>query len=277
MRFLDTSSLNWRDAELAQLMTSGCSFLIESSIEQCKFLIIIIARFSHYSYSKIYINTFILLAPCLFKDMRSLNCFRYSRLISNMICIQKYLQIWLNELLFFCGWRQWKFHYCVDNAIQRSALATAIALWGQIEKEIWTPNMSRHYVDVCVITRTTVQYILYGILYIYIYGIDMDIYSCIYLLRCPHSFSQSLIVSLLPSAAAVCEHCLNANRSIIERSQLAHWRMADWAIGEVVYRPRSLITFRIRSDHIGQCRAEKLTLGMSFESFDMLNISWSIR
>lgn len=168
MRFLDTSSLNWR--ELAQLMTSGNSFLIESSIEQCKFPIIVIARFSHYSYSKIYINTFILLAPCLFKDMRSLNCFRYSRLISNMICIQKkYLQIWLNELLFFCGWRQWKFHYCVDNAIQRSALATAIALWGQIEKEIWTPNMSRHYVDVCVITRTTVQYIVYGILYIYIY------------------------------------------------------------------------------------------------------------
>lgn len=138
MRFLDTSSLNWR--ELAQLMTSGNSFLIESSIEQCKFPIIVIARFSHYSYSKIYINTLILLALCLFKDMRSLNCFRYSRLISNMICIQKkYLQIWLNELLFFCGWRQWKFHYCVDNTtIQRSALATAIALWGQIEKDMDT-------------------------------------------------------------------------------------------------------------------------------------------
>lgn len=91
--------------------------------------------------------------------------------------------------------------------------------------------MSQHYVDVCVITRTTVQYILYTVyLYICTYIVDMHIDLCIYLLRCLliQSIAHYVSPAFCCSSLWTLSECKSKYNQAISIGPLTDGRLGNW-------------------------------------------------
>lgn len=120
-----------------------------------------------------------------------------------------------------------------ENSITASTMRYNDQLWqrqlhcGAKQKKIWTPNMSRHYVDVCVITRTTVQYILYLYIYIYRYGYIL-MYLSVAVSTLIQSIAHCVSSAVCCSSLRTLSECKSQYNRAISIGPLTDGRLGNW-------------------------------------------------